>query len=63
VGTLVAFAAWIEVTIGTMIIIVKVIYKMIPHVILLDGDQRKIDVNNRKGIPQMRKTMEIRVPV
>jgi len=49
-----------------MIIIVKVIYKMIPHVILqfsFDGDHRKIDVNNRKGIPQMRKTMEIRVPI
>ena len=52
--------------IGTMIIIVKVIYKMIPHVILrfsFDGDHRKIDVNNKKGIPQMQKTMEIRVPV
>jgi len=52
--------------IGTMIFIVKVIYKMIPHVILqfsLDGDHRKIDVNNRKDIPQTQKMTEIRVPV
>jgi len=45
---------------------IKVIYKMIPHVILrlcFDGDNWKFDVNNRKGIPQMRKTMKIRVPV
>ena len=49
-----------------MIVIVKVTYKMIPHIILrfsLDGDHRKIDVNNRKSIPQTQKTMEIRVPV
>ena len=61
-----AFATWIEVTIGTMIIIIKVIYKIIPYVILqfsFDGDHRKIDVSNRKGIPQAWKTMEIRVPV
>ena len=38
--------------IGTMIFIVKVIYKMIPRVTLqfsFDGDHWKIDVNNRKG--------------
>ena len=36
-----AFAAWTEVMIGTMIFIVKVIYKMIPRVTLqfsFDGD-------------------------
>jgi len=36
-----AFAAWIEVMIGTIIFIIKVIYKMIPHAILqfsFDGD-------------------------
>jgi len=63
---LVEFTAWTEVMIGTMIIIVKMIYKMIPHVILqfsFDGDHRKIDVNNWKSIPQTRKMMEIRVPV
>ena len=61
-----AFAAWTKAMIGTIIIIIKVIYKMIPRVILqfsFDGGHRKIDVNNRKGIPQIRKTMEIRVPV
>ena len=61
-----AFAAWAEVMTGAMIIIVKVIHKMIPQVILqfsFDGDHRKIDVNNRKGIPQTWKMMEIRVPV
>ena len=61
-----AFAAWAEIMIGAMIIIVKVIYKMILHVIRqfsFDGDHRKIDVNSRKGIPQMQKMMEIRVPV
>ena len=38
---------------------------MIPHVILqfsFDGDHRKIGVNNRKGIPQTQKMMDIRVP-
>ena len=58
-----AFAAWIEVMIGTIIFIIKVIYKMIPHAILqfsFDGDHWKTDVSSSKGIPQMEKT---RLPV
>jgi len=48
-------------------VIIKVIYKMIPHVILQfsfsDGDNWKADVNNWKGIQQLQKMTEIRVPV
>jgi len=36
-----AFAAWTEVMVSIMIIIIKVIYKMIPHALLqfsFDGD-------------------------
>jgi len=47
----VVFAAWAEVMIGAMIIIVKVKFSF-------DGDHRKMDVINRKGIPQMQKTMK-----
>jgi len=49
-----------------MIVIIKVIYKMIPYVIFqlcFNGDDWKVDVNNRKDIPQTWKTMEIRDPV
>ena len=53
-----ALAAWTEVKISTMTVIVKVIYKIIPYVFpqfIFDGDDWKVDVNNRKGILQTRK--------
>ena len=65
-GMLVEFAAWTEGMVSAKIAIIKVIYKMVPHVIFqfcFDGDDWKVNVNNTKGIPQTWKMMEIRVPV
>jgi len=52
--------------ITTVIFIIELIYKMIPHVFpqfSFNGGDRKIGIYNRKGIPQTEKTMKIRVSV
>jgi len=45
------------------IVIVKVIYKIIPHVNLQLVTVERLMSITRRGIPQTRRTMEIRVPV